>query len=133
MRRFLVLTMAVSAIVVGRAGAVRPAEDAAVVHVLNRIAYGPRPGDVARVRSLGIERYIDEQLRPDRIGDAALASRLAGLPTLRMSPREIVDTIERPQIEARRERRQQAGNDATAQQPAPPEPIQQKANSLVVE
>ena len=134
MRQFFAIAMAVSAIAVGRTGAPPPPpDDAAAVHVLNRIAYGPRPGDVARVRSLGLERYIDEQLRPERIADDGVAARLAGLTTLRMSPREIVDTIERPQIEARRERRQQASGDAAPQRPAQPDAIQQKANSLVGE
>jgi uncharacterized protein (DUF1800 family) len=133
MRQFLATVMAVSAIAIGRTGPPPRADDAAIVHVLNRIAYGPRPGDVARVRALGIAGYIDEQLRPERIADAAVAGRLAGLATLHMSPREIVDTIERPQIEARRERRQQSRDDAATQQRAPADPIQQKANSLVLE
>ena len=38
-----------------------------IVHVLNRIAFGPRPGDVERVQALGLQRYIDEQLHPERI------------------------------------------------------------------
>jgi uncharacterized protein (DUF1800 family) len=133
MRRFFVIAMAVSAIAVGRTAAPPPPDDEAVVHVLNRIAYGPRPGDIERVRALGIERYIDEQLRPERIADAAIAPRLAGLTTVRMSPDEIVKDIERPQIEARRERRQQAAGDGQTPPPMPPDPIQQRANSLVVE
>ena len=40
-------------------------------HVLSRTGFGPRPGDVERVRALGLQRYIDEQLHPERIADAA--------------------------------------------------------------
>jgi len=36
-------------------------------HVLNRLAYGPRPGDIEHVAHIGAERYIDEQLAPNRI------------------------------------------------------------------
>src|SRR5690349_21084811 len=32
------------------------------VHVLNRLAFGPRPGDVERVQRIGVQQYIDEQL-----------------------------------------------------------------------
>ncbi|MCG3191920.1 MAG: hypothetical protein DIJKHBIC_01149 [Thermoanaerobaculia bacterium] len=39
------------------------------IHVLNRLGYGPRPGDVERVRSLGIHPYVEEQLSPQSIAD----------------------------------------------------------------
>ena len=56
--------------------------DVAVAHVLNRMAFGPRPGDISRVEQLGINRYIDEQLYPDRIAmPPELSARLAGLST----------------------------------------------------
>ena len=62
-----------------------PKDDQAIVHVLNRVAFGPAPGDVEKVRAMGIQRYIDEQLRPERIADAGMSARLAGLTTDRMS------------------------------------------------
>jgi uncharacterized protein (DUF1800 family) len=43
--------------------------DQQVLQVLNRLAYGPRPGDVARVRALGVDRWIARQLTPERIDD----------------------------------------------------------------
>lgn len=50
------------------------------LHVLNRIAYGPAPGDVARVAQMGVQRYIDSQLEPAALTYAtALNDRLAGL------------------------------------------------------
>src|SRR5437879_4606382 len=45
------------------------------LHVLNRLAYGPRPGEIARVARAGVLRWIDAQLAPDQIDDAALAGR----------------------------------------------------------
>ena len=46
-------------------------DDKTIVHVLNRAAFGPRPGDVARVRQMGLEAWIESQLQPDRIPDGA--------------------------------------------------------------
>ncbi len=56
--------------------------EAAAVHVLNRLAYGPRPGDIERVAQMGTRRYIDEQLDPAALPlPAALEQRLRRLPT----------------------------------------------------
>ena len=52
----------------------------AAVHLLNRIGYGPRPGDVDRVLRQGLSRYIDEQLSPGP--DPELDTRLSAFPTL---------------------------------------------------
>src|SRR3989454_8978062 len=45
------------------------------LHTLNRLAYGPRPGDVPRVAAEGVMRWIDRQLSPDGIDDDRLAQR----------------------------------------------------------
>lgn len=59
-------------------------------YVLDRLAYGPRPGDVARVGAMGVGAYIDRQLAPERIPEnPALTSELAQLTTLRMNPVEL--------------------------------------------
>jgi len=55
--------------------------DEQVVHVLNRLAYGPRPGDVERVKAIGLQKWIDAQLAPSRIDNAALDARLSGIVT----------------------------------------------------
>src|SRR3989441_11822 len=44
-------------------------------HALNRLAYGPRPGEVARVAREGVMRWIDRQLAPDQIADGDRAAR----------------------------------------------------------
>ncbi len=63
------------------------------VHALNRLAFGPRPGEVDRVTAMGVDRWIEQQLHPDRIDDSALEARLAPFRTLRMSTREIVENF----------------------------------------
>ena len=79
-----------------------PNDERAVVHALNRLAFGPRPGDVDRVRKLGLATWIDQQLRPDRINDTAMDSRLARLTTLSRESEELAQDF----IAARQERRQ---------------------------
>src|SRR5205809_803222 len=55
-------------------GAALTPQDSAL-HALNRLAYGPRPGDVPRVAAEGVMRWIDRQLSPDGIDDDRLAQR----------------------------------------------------------
>src|SRR6267378_4212039 len=57
-------------------------QDQAIMHVLNRLGFGPRPGDVDRVREIGIEKYIDAQLNPAKIDDSSTEARLKGYTTL---------------------------------------------------
>jgi uncharacterized protein (DUF1800 family) len=62
---------------------------AAAAHVLNRLAYGPRPGDIESVRAAGVDRYIDEQLANDAPEPAVAAFEL-GFETIQYSPSEVV-------------------------------------------
>jgi uncharacterized protein (DUF1800 family) len=68
-------------------------EQKRAVHALNRLTFGPRPGDVQRVMVMGVDRWIDQQLHPDKINDSALAPRLASFRTLRMSSHEIAENF----------------------------------------
>src|SRR5262249_61520694 len=77
-------------------------DDKTILHVLNRIGFGARPGDVERVRAMGLAKYIDDQLTPDRIPDTAMASRLAGFETLGLSSRTIASEYYVPAQMARR-------------------------------
>jgi uncharacterized protein (DUF1800 family) len=79
-----------------------PADDHTTTHVLERTSFGARPGDLAHIRAVGIDRYIDEQLHPERLSDAGVDARLADLRTLRMSSKEIAETFELPALEARK-------------------------------
>jgi uncharacterized protein (DUF1800 family) len=69
----------------GAASAAAPAPDARAqaLHVLNRLAFGPRPGDVERVADMGVQRWIDQQLHPETIPlPPDLSGRLAQLDTV---------------------------------------------------
>jgi uncharacterized protein (DUF1800 family) len=60
--------------------------DQKVEHALNRLSFGARPGDVQQVRSLGLKKWIDLQLHPERIPEnPSLAAKLRPLDTLNMS------------------------------------------------
>lgn len=69
------------------AGAAPLAGDQAALHVLNRVAYGPRPGDIDKLRQSGVQAYIEEQLNPPPL-PLALAQRLDQLETLKWSAGE---------------------------------------------
>src|SRR5262245_39191206 len=73
-------------------------EDQRIVHVLNRLGFGPRPGDVERVKRIGLDKYIDQQLHPERVDDSAIEARLANFPSLRMSTAEVQDKYPTPQL-----------------------------------
>ena len=73
-------------------------EQKRAAHALNRLTFGPRPGDVERVMQLGVDRWIDEQLHPDKIDDQALDARLAPYRTLHMSTREMAENFPPPQL-----------------------------------
>src|SRR3984885_5743334 len=61
------------------------------LHALNRLTFGPRPGDVQQVMAMGVDQWIDLQLHPEKIDDKALNARLEPLRTLHMSTREIAE------------------------------------------
>ncbi len=86
-----------------------PSDDARIVHALQRLTYGPRPGDVESVRRMGLERFIDAQLHPERIPDAALAVRLAGLKTLGLDAAALREGYEIPR-EVKREYKERLGD-----------------------
>ncbi len=68
------------------------------VHALNRLSFGLRPADVQHVAAMGVDKWIDQQLHPDKIKNDALDSRLSPLRTLRMSTKEIVEEFPDPQL-----------------------------------
>jgi len=129
------IALIVAVVAISASAATVPNDDLAIIHVLNRSGFGARPGDLERVRSLGIQRYIDEQLRPERIADGGVTARLSGLVTIGLSSLQIADQFEIPQLEARRQRKAdaQSTDAASADGKQPPDPMQQRANSVIVE
>lgn len=88
--RFVAWVLACAAFAALPASA-HPAAEADALHALNRLGYGPAPGDLAHVRQVGIDRYIDEQLHPERLPlPADLAQQLGALSTAAASQRDLI-------------------------------------------
>ena len=68
-------------------------EEQRVWHLLNRVTFGPSPGDVERLERGGAKAFLEEQFHPERIDDSAVERRIAGLPTLSMSPEELAENF----------------------------------------
>lgn len=64
-----------------------------VLHTLNRLGYGPRPGEVARVQQMGLATWITRQLHPDTIPDEVIVPLLHGYPTLDKSTSDLLKTF----------------------------------------
>jgi len=97
-------------------------DDEAILHALNRLTYGPRPGDVERVKAMGLQKWIETQLTPARIDNAALEARLTRLETLTLDPETIQREFSGPAMVERRRRqlenpRAAEGTDSSDQMP----------------
>ena len=99
----LLLLVASSGPLGAEAPAGLPADTRAVVHSLNRLAFGPRPGDVERVQAMGLHTWIEQQLASSRTSDPAVDARLARLTTLMLDPQTLAREYHVPaQLERRR-------------------------------
>src|SRR6185369_9007306 len=67
-----------------------------IIHVLNRLGFGARPGDVERVKAMGIEKYIEQQLHPDQIADSAAENKLRELSVLNMTTAGLYEQYPQP-------------------------------------
>jgi uncharacterized protein (DUF1800 family) len=92
--------------------------DEAVMHALNRLAYGPRPGDLERVKQMGLAKWIDQQLNPNAIDDRALQARLENYPTLTLSTTQLMNEYPQPKPAEKKAAQAQAAQQ-TNPQPAP--------------
>ena len=118
MRRLAVILPVLIATAILRAAQPSTTDDAAIVHVLNRVGFGPAPGEVERVRRIGVPGYIEEQLHPERLADAAMHDRLAGLTTLSSSTADLLQQFQQPLAQARRERQRQGAVQGNSERPA---------------
>jgi uncharacterized protein (DUF1800 family) len=89
--------------------------DERALHALNRFTFGPRPGDVAAVKAMGVKQWFEQQLNPSRIDDSALEERLAMFPAMKMQEAELKQRYPSPQML----RQMIARNE-----PLPPDPVE---------
>jgi len=63
------------------------------LHALNRLTFGPRPGNVEAVLAKGVDAWIEDQSHPESINDSALDARLAPYPSIRMNAKQLALTF----------------------------------------
>ena len=81
--------------------------DEQAIHVLNRLAFGPRPGDVERVKAIGVDRWIAQQLDPRSIRNDANERLIAdAFPSVRLTASQLFEEAPPPNVIRRQARRQ---------------------------
>jgi uncharacterized protein (DUF1800 family) len=104
MRKKALLGLACAACLLGATTAARQFSkqipgDEKIEQALNRLTFGPRPGDAEQVRKVKLKKWIDLQLHPERIAEnPALTARLKTLDSLRMTSSELVRNYPAPQM-----------------------------------
>src|SRR5258708_4093383 len=88
--------------------------DEAILHALNRLAYGPRPGDVERVRQMGLAKWIEQQMNPNAIDDRGVEARPEQFPTPRVAAAEVHAGYPHPEQTAGAENAESMEDDANA-------------------
>lgn len=71
-------------------------ENQQILHVLNRLGFGARPGDVDRVKVMGLKNYIDQQLNPQTISDTVADAKIKDLSTLNMTTAQLYEKFPQP-------------------------------------
>jgi uncharacterized protein (DUF1800 family) len=74
----------------------RLSDDQKILHVLNRLGFGARPGDLERVRAMGLDNYINQQLNPEKINDTVAQDKVRDLSTLNMTTAELYEKFPQP-------------------------------------
>src|SRR5437773_241756 len=109
-----------------RAAAAQPREllpEQQVQQALNRLAFGPRPGDVAKVRAMGVDKWIDLQLHPERIDDRQTEQLLASYPSLSAKTPDVVSDYQMVRQARQQAVRQDSANKKDARQMVRADPV----------
>src|SRR5271155_2760376 len=69
------------------------AENERAAHALNRLTFGPRPGDLERVQAIGVKKWIEMQLNPEQIDDSLLEARLQSFTAMHLRQRDLIQTF----------------------------------------
>ncbi len=92
--------------------------DQQIIQALNRLTFGPRPGDVQKVRAIGLDNWIDQQLHPEKINDLGLDQFVAKYSAINQDQNDLLVQYARQQRERREMRladssRAMSGQDST--------------------
>jgi uncharacterized protein (DUF1800 family) len=77
-------------------------EQEAILHALNKLGFGPRPGEVEQIEKTGLENWIQAQLHPKNIGDTVIDARLAQFPALSLSAAQLLGEYPPQDVAAKR-------------------------------
>ena len=77
-------------------------EEEAILHALNRLGFGPRPGQVEQIEKTGLENWIQSQLHPENISDPVVNARLAQFPALGLGATALLDQYPPQDVAAKR-------------------------------
>jgi len=61
------------------------------LHALNRFTFGPRPGDVAAIEGMGVERWFEMQLHPERVDDSGFTSEMGQFPAMGLPEDQLLE------------------------------------------
>jgi uncharacterized protein (DUF1800 family) len=76
------------------APAVHPlTEEERAAQALNRLTFGPRPGDFERIQAIGVKKWVEMQLNPEQIDDSLLEARLQSFPAMRLSQQDLLQAF----------------------------------------
>jgi uncharacterized protein (DUF1800 family) len=88
--------------------------DQQIIQALNRLTFGPRPGDALKVRAIGLDKWIDQQLHPEKIDDSAIDRFVAGYPAINRDQDDLLAQYTQQQRERREVKRERADSTMTA-------------------
>ena len=97
-------------------------QEQAVLHALDRLGFGPSPGEVTQIEQGGLDAWVERQLHPETIDDSAMDARLANLPVLQLSPQALQDQY--PPFDVAAKRAGMSQDDYRKQQQALAHPAQ---------
>ena len=88
--------------------------DQQIIQALNRLTFGSRPGDALKVRAIGLDKWIDQQLHPEKIDDSAIDRFVAGYPAINQDQDDLLAQYTQQQRERREVKRERADSSMTA-------------------
>jgi uncharacterized protein (DUF1800 family) len=105
--------------------------DQQIIQAISRLTFGARPGDVARVRAIGLDKWIDQQLHPDKINDDAMNAFVSRYPALQENQNDLLKQYADMQRQRREVKRERADTTSamSADQVAQMRQLQQQNNS----
>ena len=82
--------------------------DQQIIQALNRLTFGPRPGDALKLRAIGLDKWIDQQLRPEKINDSGIDQFIARYPAINQDQSDLLAQYAQQQHEKREVKRERA-------------------------